>query len=290
MDENLAWYIHKMSPNLVALITLVGAVIAVFLTIVLVFTLMELLRRKREDRGDFQEWVILGAKQKFPELVEAFNEKSGATGNSNVKTEIISLGQLSVPTGRVVVGDPNFFTTNDFEPFDETVPEGRHKVEALLVTAKGQRRIAALRMKWSDAPVEFFQPAWTAESRFRCLEQRFLPAFGVDSACAAIVSREAFEKLHAYPELVESNKLPVPGEDSDPFTVTEGVEGAVGLYREARLAQNGTDLDLDLNIIACYSGVGDGSYHAYFSYDEEQKRTGLYVDFGMLGEPSRIPL
>lgn len=276
-----------MSPNLVALITIVGAAIAVFLTIVLVFTLMELLRRRREDSGDFQEWVILGAKQKFPELADAFNERlPGDSGNSSVKTEIISLGLLNLPSGRVVVGDPNFFTTNDFEPFDETVPEGKHKVEALLVTAKGQRRIAALRMKWSDAPIEFFQPAWTAESRFRCLEQKYLPAFGVDSASAAIISREAFERLNGSPELLAANKLPIPGEELDPFTVVEGTEGAQGLFKEVRL-EDGED---ELNMIACYSGVGDGSYRSYFSYDVEEKRTGLYVDFGMLGEPSRIPL
>lgn len=268
---------------------LVGAIISSVLFLLLVVFLVELVRRRREDFAGFEEWVILGARHDFSQLLDAFAGQ-GAPGGGQLR--VVDLGPVNLPSGRLIVGDPAFFVETDFEAFDELLPPGLHKVEALILEKGGDQRVCALRILWAEAVPHHFQPAWPAESRFRCLEQRCLPGFGVDSAMAALLSPEALALFRKAPVADISPGRP----DRNPYLTSES--GSEDLFRNLVLTGGGAESgdrdkklnEKDLNMITVFSGEGDGSYHCYFACDGNGERLGFYVDFALLGKPRRIPL
>ncbi|HNB16977.1 MAG TPA: DUF4241 domain-containing protein [Candidatus Obscuribacter sp.] len=273
-----------MTADLNGLLMLVGAIISSVLFLLLVVFMVELVRRRREDFAGFEEWVILGARHDFPQLLDAF-AGHGAPLGGHLRT--VSLGEINLPSGRLIVGDPAFFAETDFQAFDELLPPGRHKVDALVLEKGGDQRVCALRIVWIEAVPHHFQPAWPAESRFRCLEQRCLPGFGVDSALAALLSPEALALFKKAP----LDDLSPGRPDRNPYLTSES--GSEDLYRNLDLpgsAAETKDPESKLNMITVLSGEGDGSYHCYFACDGNGERLGFYVDFAMLGKPRRIPV
>lgn len=273
---------------------LVGTIISSVLFLLMVFFLVQLIRRQHEDTSGFEEWVILGARHDFSQLLDAFAGQ-GAPGGGQLR--VVDLGLVNLPSGRLIVGDPAFFAETDFEAFDELLPPGLHKVDALILERGGDQRVCALRILFAEAVPHHFQPAWPAESRFRCLEQRCLPGFGVDSAMAALLSPEALALFKKAPVQDISPGRP----DRNPYLPSES--GSEDLYRNLILPGGGvesgdSDKDLsrkglsdkDLNMITVFSGEGDGSYQCYFACDENGERLGFYVDFALLGKPRRIPV
>ncbi|MBX9941375.1 MAG: DUF4241 domain-containing protein [Candidatus Obscuribacterales bacterium] len=269
------------------LFNILAIVIAFFLLLVLVFFILQMLRSRQQSFPGFEEWMILGSVHRFPELFEMFAlaEMSKAGVNSSeLPVRLETVGQIELASGYLVVGDPFYFHANDFEPFDETLPAGKHTIEALIVRDRNQvPSIAALRILFpKSSEVDFknvaldsweLRPAFPADSRFRCLEQRYLPAFGVQSGYAGLISKE---DLLAY-------KGRCQADSQAPVELAEAVSAGGPLHEKVALS------GLQSPIIMAKAGAGVGSYRSYF-ISLKGEHLGFLVDFAVIGQPEPVEL
>ncbi|HEY9868816.1 MAG TPA: DUF4241 domain-containing protein [Candidatus Obscuribacterales bacterium] len=240
--------------------------------------IVELIRRHREDRSGFSEFIKSGARMQHPALLSAFEGKGPeAPAGAKPRLETISCGRLRLKSGQVFVCDPAFCNDKDLEPFDEPMPEGEHPVHALIIDNDGDQRVAAVKITVNDQSLHHIEPAWTASARANALKHRILPAFGVDSANAAVFSFESLESMRA--DTRDPSEF-VPGPD-DP-KINPYLSGRTDdLWKETVFADGS-------NCFLFLSGLGDGAYPCYFGKTEQGSIVCLLIDFGFFGEPTRI--
>lgn len=212
---------------------------------------------KKERDALFAQWVEAGAKHHHSGLLAALN---GPT---------VSLGMLSVTSGKIVIQDPADQLIDPY--FDELVTPGNYPVDAVVVTNNGDQRIAALRVTVAEGAIAHFEPAWTELWRSLALKRHELPWFSVDSATAGLFSIESLINfLKANPDDLDlgpaANYLSADPND---------------LFKETKFADGS-------NMFLVSSGMGDGGYSCYWAKTSDRKQVALVADFGMLGKPERI--
>ena len=170
------------------------------------------------------------------------------------------IGELTLPSGRIIACDP--MVEPDLPPFAVTVPPGTWPVGVTIAHAPDDQRIAAAWIRVSTVePVR-----WEAAQRTGRPE-RESPAYGVDSGIGGFVSPEG--------AAVFATQL----DDDTIETFQTALEAAYVPTREwAVVPIAGTD---GLNIAACSSGLGDGSYASFWGYDPEGRVVCLLTDFGI---------
>ncbi|MBL8211379.1 MAG: DUF4241 domain-containing protein [Bryobacterales bacterium] len=230
----------------------------------------ERVRRRREDRAGFQEFVQAGAPHTFPALLEAFD---GVTPDHKrlrpppCRAEVVPVGRLKVESGSILLTDPAFlpFPEDLGAAFDEKVPAGEWPVDAVVLHyADGSRQIAALRMKWRDSACSSLVLAWRPNSRAAAGHLRRLPRTGIDSGIACLTTVEAREAFN----------LRQPAQ-------FWGVAMRAWPAAEVRLPGG-------FNLFACRSGLGEGDYGCFFGRNAAGQSTGFYVDFGLIGTEQRL--
>ncbi len=230
----------------------------------------ERLRRRREDRAGFQEFVKAGAPHAFPALLEAFEgiaPEHRRLRPPPCRAEVVPVGRLKVESGAILVTDPAFlpFSEDLGAPFDEDVPAGEWPVDAVVLHyADGSRQIAALRMKWRDSPCASLVVAWRPNSRAAASHLRKLPRTGIDSGIACLATVEAREAF---------NRRPPP----------QFWSVALRAWPAAEIRLPG-----GFNLFACRSGMGEGDYGCFFGRNAAGQSTGFYVDFGLIGVEQRL--
>ena len=182
------------------------------------------------------------------------------------------LGNLSLTTGRIIVGDPVYAQEKGYSDFgskdgcfDEDVTPGDHPVDILLLNSE----IAALRITFKVAPAHalHLEPAFTDISRAIAKQQRVLPSVGVDSATAALFSSESLATFRANPEYLQGFDYYKLGKDCP--------------WAECRFPDGS-------NAFVGLAGKGDGSYPAYFAKTSQRDIVALIVDFRELGKPQKL--
>lgn len=253
------------------LIVVIGAIIALGAFLFALIWIIELIRRRKEDDSGFQEFLRAGAPHKHDSILRAFEglaPEVDFTGTLSVH----SVGNLNVQSGLIVACDPAFVSAEHVNPFETLVPIGQWPVTAVVLNLPEDKRVAALKVIWSDDAVEYFTPAFSKDEQNICAERRYLPAVGVDSGTAAILSVEAIEPAS---ERIKSGDVFAHGA-ADPKQ-----QNPSDLWMNVHF-ENGS------NIIVCDSGWGDGSYASFFARNAEGKTVGYYLDFGFFDEPVRM--
>jgi hypothetical protein len=178
-----------------------------------------------------------------------------------VETEPLSVGQLTLPTGRLAIHDPGY----EFAPdaLDRSVSPGTYAVDRVLRSWTGPdgnvvaRAItAAVRVSFGGGEVRGFVPVRSSDG------QREL-VFGVDSGLISIFDRLVMRTL-AGTALLDA----VP--DSEPET-------SEGLPPAGIVAGPG-----GVSVFMCQAGKGDGAYRAWWGLDAADEAVELIVDFGEL--------
>jgi hypothetical protein len=227
-------------------------------------------RRVREDRRGFQEFVEAGGPHRFPAMLAAFEGRTPEHRKLQPppsRAEVVSIGQLKVISGDVVLADPAFlpFADDLAAPFDEKVPPGEWPVDAVVLHyADGGRRIGALRVCWDTAEPSHFIVAWPAGARAAARRTRRLPRIGVDSGMACLASVEARDALNA----------------RRPQQFWEFVSRCWPAAK-VRFADGA-------NVLVCQAGMGEGDYPCFFAKAADGRSTALYVDFGLIGVEQRL--
>lgn len=180
-----------------------------------------------------------------------------------VTVELATGGVLRLPSGRLVVGDPDPWL-HEVVPFEETVPPGEYPLHLSVVRfadSPDHTRVAACALWVSDRPTTSWNNAWReGEHPLRLGDGEFF-GVGVDAGRVALVDAA---EAPAYEDLIE-----------------DAYDEMSGWAHE--LAGPG-----DANLITVSSGWGDGSYPVWVGRDEDGELTCFVVDFLVLAAATRL--
>jgi hypothetical protein len=201
---------------------------------------------------------------------EAFrNGSTLKSGPVEVTMRCHEVGQLSVPSGRIVACDPIEFTAP--EPFSQGITPGSYPVLLSIAQARtsGGQRVAYAMIsieegtpaRWEMAGLKGRSPTWS-----RGVNKS---AYAVDTGLGCFMDLRAAKLL-----------LQKMSEDADYYyKVFDAVEGN---YPE--MGEHTLDFASDLNLIAFESGFGGGLYTSWWGYTETGEVACLVTDFNLLGE------
>ena len=211
------------------------------------------------------------------DLYTAFAEGGSATsaGEATVLSAI-PVGDIVLPTGRVVGADVFFFNT---EPFTRSLPAGRHPV-LLLSSARGPDLpadlagdVAAAMIRAAPGDPVSWELALLAGQDPAILKPGEFFGYGVDSGTGCFASPEAVAVLmagdfDAYSDRIMHGMFPSNDVKDWKSWVEVTVDPASGA-----------------NIIGFSSGFGDGAYPSWFGLDADGEPLVLVTDFGIVEAP-----
>ncbi|MBT2439921.1 DUF4241 domain-containing protein [Streptomyces sp. ISL-36] len=196
----------------------------------------------------------------------AFSYEDGLTGTIS----LAEVGELALPTGRVVACDPFVHLgSGGIEPFTTAVAPGRYPVEAAVATLvrpgaetgpHPHTRIAAVRLVLKDTPAVSWELALLPGQDAAELGDDEFFGYGVDAGTGCFCDASA---EHAFPG-------------------TEDEEGAVWAAMEtighgpAVFMAQGED---GHNLAGFTSGWGDGCYPTWIGRDEAGEASCFVTDF-----------
>jgi hypothetical protein len=172
--------------------------------------------------------------------------------------EVLAVGELSLPTGVIVVVDPwSLIEGLDPDALGRRAPAGRWRADvarANLATDGGvvPGEVAAMRLRFSDAGTVRWEAALTNDAGEPL-------GFGVDGGRISVLDRSVLDRA-----VCESIAEAAGADDRTPASIVR-----VPARETAEL-------------FISDSGMGDGAYPAWWGIDASGAVTELIVDFGIL--------
>lgn len=209
--------------------------------------------------GGFDELFVAGRKVETPRV--------------SATIELVDLGELTLPTGRLAACDPMVLW--ELEPFTVALPTGSHPVRlsvALLDSVHGQaqpsahRRVAAAQVVVGQDPAASWEMAVTAGQDPATLTGDLYFGYGVDAATGAFIDASGSKALDRINDADSERDL----EDA----LASAATGALGV--------NVTDDESGLNVVAFPSGWGDGVYPTWIGRSATGEVVSVVTDFHVL--------
>lgn len=176
------------------------------------------------------------------------------------------LGNLPVPSGRVVAADPVSLHSQT-QPFTTRFPRGRFPVELAMARFNGDERVAFARILFSEAPVVSWEPALLPGQKPLPLRSEAYYGYPVDAGMALFMDAANVGPLNRYlADRAASENLMVTSFRLDTESPSSGF-----LYA------------LPPDTVAAFStGFGDGSYATYVGLDAQRRPCRLLTDFQVI--------
>lgn len=194
----------------------------------------------------------------------------------------VSIGNLYLPTGKIIAGDPFFI--HDQKPFKLKVNPGNYPVKLLIhKVEENHHRIAFSKIVFSDSPATNWTLALTediTDDQIKSLQQGESFGYGVDAGLGCFTDSETNSIFNeTMDKFYESN----PDNNYYDDLLAEEFKTASGqhpLSHDLGDWNNHFPIKGDNhNVIMFASGWGDGSYPTYLGLDSNGKITELITDF-----------
>lgn len=202
----------------------------------------------------------------FSTLFDDGREIDTEQGRVRLTRQVV--GDLVVPTGRIVACDP--FTAPDTEAFAVTLAPGTYPVVVSVAHfADGDQRTAGAMLQINSRKPATWRMALQPDQDLAELGDDEIFGYSVDSAVGCFMDADAAEELMTRME-----------EDEDYFeTILARMDKTyVDTWSWANIEMNPAT---GANLIAFSSGMGDDFYASYFGLDEAGEIVCLVTDFAL---------
>ncbi|WP_051023467.1 DUF4241 domain-containing protein [Nocardia pneumoniae] len=199
-------------------------------------------------------------------------------------SEIHDKGDLVLPTGRVIVGDPTGLVfPEDFEAFTQTVPGGRYPLTLSVVRFVEDpdhvRVCAAVLVVQQQAVTVHWEQALLAGQDPTVLGEGEFFGFGVDGGMGCLFDASL---LDHFATVLDDRADGATGWVE--LLCGDGPENLVaGIHTVTLAGPTG-----EPSLTAFESGFGDGAYPVWFGRDLNGNVTSVVVDFLVLDNAERL--
>lgn len=181
------------------------------------------------------------------------------------KIVIQELGELNLPTGKIVACDP--LVDPETPPFSKHVKAGKYPVTLYIHYIDDDKRVGFAKLGFSEKLPTRFEVAVNDEQKLEELEDGEFYGYGVDSGTGGFMDEETAKKLG---QLMD---------ESEDYGIAELDNMLEESYVDTYCVANFTIPDTDLNLAAFSSGYGDGLYPTYWGLDDDNNICCLITDF-----------
>ncbi|WP_188066086.1 DUF4241 domain-containing protein [Brevibacillus brevis] len=204
-----------------------------------------------------------------------------STEVSGKPINLLSLGDITIPSGDIIVRDPLAYLERNSAPYFRKVPTGTFPLTVCVVTVEEDHyRYAAAKVEFTDKTPQKFTEALLGDENLENLEEGEYFGFNVDAGLATVVDVKTRD---AYLDFYDSWKKENPdgniydGYFADVFAQSykdhPKYQRSAGDYINWRIP--GTDLSIPM----IQTGFGDGAYPVYFGIDENDQICQLVIQF-----------
>ncbi|MDH6252168.1 hypothetical protein M2347_001895 [Chryseobacterium sp. H1D6B] len=193
------------------------------------------------------------------------------------KMEVMDIGNVSLPSGKIIVRDPLVYLNAGEKPYFIEAPKGNFPVKiAVVKSEEWGDRYAVVKVQFTDEKPVIYREALIGIEEIVDMEEGEYFGFPVDAGLACITDAEVIPYF-------------------DQFLTNENADNIYDDYFAGIFAQsfkdnpknqrdlgdwiNWTIPNTSYQIPMFASGFGDGAYPVYFAYDADDNICGLYIQF-----------
>lgn len=193
------------------------------------------------------------------------------------KMETMEIGNVSLPSGKIVVRDPLVYLSSDEKPYFIQAPKGTFPVTIAVVKSEDWGdRYAVVKVEFTkEKPVVYREALIGIENLEDVTEDDFF-GFSVDAGLGCITDAEV---LPSVDQFVAATDVDNVYDDYFAEIFAQSYKDHPKNQRDAGDWINWTVPNTDYQIPMFASGFGDGSYPVYFAYDAHGEICGLYIQF-----------
>lgn len=193
------------------------------------------------------------------------------------KMEVMEIGNVSLPSGKVIVRDPLVFLNAGEKPYFVQAPKGDFPVKIAVVKSdEWGNRYAAVKVEFTKEKPVLYREALIGIENLEDLNEGDYFGFMVDAGLGSITDAAVLPYFDTFRTHANVDNM-----YDDYFA-----EHFANSYQEH--PQNQRELgdwinwkvpDTEYQIPMFASGFGDGGYPVYFAYDVKGEICGLYIQF-----------
>lgn len=193
------------------------------------------------------------------------------------KMETMEIGNVSLPSGKIVVRDPLVYLSSDEKPYFIQAPKGNFPVTIAVVKSEDWGdRYAVVKVEFTkEKPVVYREALIGIEDLEDVTEDDFF-GFSVDAGLGCITDAEV---LPSVDQFVAATDVDNVYDDYFAEIFAQSYKDHPDNQRDTGDWINWTVPNTEYQIPMFASGFGDGSYPVYFAYDANGEICGLYIQF-----------
>lgn len=193
------------------------------------------------------------------------------------KMETMEIGNISLPSGKVVVRDPLVSLNANQSPYFIQAPKGNFPVTIAVVKSEDWGdRYAVVKVEFTNEKPVIYREALVGIEELEGVTEDDFFGFGVDAGLGCITDKEVLPFVDQFVDKMDVNNI---YDDYFAGLFLQSYKDSADNQREAGDWINWMIPDTHYQIPMFASGFGDGTYPVYFAYDANEEICGLYIQF-----------
>ncbi|SDQ30217.1 Protein of unknown function [Chryseobacterium soldanellicola] len=191
--------------------------------------------------------------------------------------ETMEIGNVSLPSGKVVVRDPLVSLNANQSPYFIQAPKGNFPVTIAVVKSEDWGdRYAVVKVEFTKQKPVIYREALVGIEELEGVTEDDFFGFGVDAGLGCITDAHVLPYVDKFVAEAEVDNM---YDDYFAELFAQSYKDHPNNQRDAGDWINWVIPNTDYQIPMFASGFGDGSYPVYFGYDENGEISGLYIQF-----------
>ena len=191
--------------------------------------------------------------------------------------EIMEIGNVSLPSGKVVVRDPLVALDANQSPYFVQAPKGNFPVTISVVKSEDWGdRYAVVKVEFTKEKPVVYREALVGIEELEDVTKDDFFGFGVDAGLGCITDAEVLPFVDKFTDESDVDNL---YDDYFAEIFAQSYKHNPDNQRDAGDWINWTVPNTEYQIPMFASGFGDGEYPVYFAYDANGEICGLYIQF-----------